>query len=203
MNPYNALTATCFWYAVSAEFFSLDFSHKRNPHDVAHDILDKVQKLPLLLPNRTTKNYAGLPPLPFNHEELNKCGNDLSERINNFIPSALATRLENIERKIPTSSVAEDDQFISSNRALIYNFIKKKIRTSEKWANNIHSFFAQLPQIPPQEVEIPEPIEFMKEEEPYKETNLFELLRQQAKKKVNRKDKSTKPKIPNENEIFH
>jgi hypothetical protein len=34
---------------------------------------------------------------------------------------------------------------------------------------------------------MPETIEFQKEEEPYKETNLFELLRQQAKKKAQKK----------------
>ena len=45
---------------------------------------------------------------------------------------------------------------------------------------------------------MPEPIEFHKEEEPYKETNLFELLRQQAKKKVQKKEKKTR-KPSNEN----
>ncbi len=55
MNPYNALTATCFWYAVSAEYFSYDFFSRKNPHDVAMDIFDKVHKIPLTLPNRVLK----------------------------------------------------------------------------------------------------------------------------------------------------
>ena len=68
MNPYNALTATCLWYAISAEYYSLDFFQKKNPHDVALDILDKVQKLLLLLPNRLTKNFSGATSIPFEDE---------------------------------------------------------------------------------------------------------------------------------------
>jgi hypothetical protein len=55
MNPYNALTATCFWYAVSADYFSYDFFSKKNPHDVSMEVLDKVHKFPLVFPNRVLK----------------------------------------------------------------------------------------------------------------------------------------------------
>lgn len=55
MNPYNALTATCFWYAISAEYFSFDFNSKKGSHDASMEILEKIQKLPLLLANRTMK----------------------------------------------------------------------------------------------------------------------------------------------------
>ena len=55
MNPFNALTATCFWYAISAEYFGFDFNSKKNVHDSSLDILEKVQKLPLLISNRTIK----------------------------------------------------------------------------------------------------------------------------------------------------
>lgn len=65
MNPYNALTATCFWYAISAEYFSLDFFSKKNPHDAAVEILDRVQRLPLLMPNRVAKSFLGPPLLSF------------------------------------------------------------------------------------------------------------------------------------------
>jgi len=68
MNPYNALSATCLWYAISAEYYSLDFFQKKNPHDVALDILDKVQKLLLLLPNRLSKNFSGTSSIPFEDE---------------------------------------------------------------------------------------------------------------------------------------
>jgi hypothetical protein len=55
MNPYNALTATCFWYATSAEYFSFDFFSKKNSHDVAMDILERVHRISLTLPNRILK----------------------------------------------------------------------------------------------------------------------------------------------------
>ena len=55
MNPYNALTATCFWYAISAEYFGFDFFARRNPHDVATEVLDRIHKLPQIIPNRVNK----------------------------------------------------------------------------------------------------------------------------------------------------
>jgi hypothetical protein len=60
MNPYNALTATCFWYAISAEYFGYDFYSKKNPHDVSMELLEKVHKIPLLFANRVMKT----PPIP-------------------------------------------------------------------------------------------------------------------------------------------
>lgn len=48
----------------------------------------------------------------------------------NIIPAPLPARPETIERKIGTSTVAEDDQFISSTRAILYNYISKKIKNS-------------------------------------------------------------------------
>ena len=62
---------------------------------------------------------------------------------------------------------------------------------------------SQVQELPPKEFIMPEPVEFQKEEEPYKETNLFELLREQAKKKAQKKQKNRSNKVPNENEIFH
>lgn len=35
MNPYNLLTPTCFWYMVSAEYFSFDFFSGKNPQELA------------------------------------------------------------------------------------------------------------------------------------------------------------------------
>ena len=55
MNPYNALTATCFWYAISADYFGYDFFAKKNSHDVSMEVLDKVHKIPLVFPNRVLK----------------------------------------------------------------------------------------------------------------------------------------------------
>jgi hypothetical protein len=62
MNPYNALTATCFWYAVGAEYYSFDFFARRNPHDTAMEILDRVHRIPLQLSTRVlrTPTTAGL-----------------------------------------------------------------------------------------------------------------------------------------------
>lgn len=65
MNPYNALTATCFWYAISAEYFSYDFYSKKNPHDVSMELLEKVHKIPLLFANRVVKTPAAPELLAF------------------------------------------------------------------------------------------------------------------------------------------
>lgn len=65
MNPYNALTASCFWYAISAEYFSFDFFAKKNPHDLALEILDRVHKIPLQLPNRVLKTPTSIEFLDF------------------------------------------------------------------------------------------------------------------------------------------
>jgi hypothetical protein len=55
MNPYHGLTATCLWYAISAEYYSYDFFSKRNTIDPAMEIMDKVSKIAMNLPNRLTK----------------------------------------------------------------------------------------------------------------------------------------------------
>ena len=72
MNPFNALTATCFWYAISAEFYSFDFFSRRNPHDVAMEQLEKVQRQPLPLANRITKTNASPALLDMETEQLNR-----------------------------------------------------------------------------------------------------------------------------------
>ena len=55
MNPYNLLTSTCFWYIVSAEYFSFDFFNNRNPNDAAIDILRRAQKIFVTMPQRIVK----------------------------------------------------------------------------------------------------------------------------------------------------
>jgi hypothetical protein len=74
MNPYNALTATCFWYAVGAEYFSFDFFARRNPHDTAMEILDRAHRVPLLLSNRVLRNPTSPALLAFENAELNAIG---------------------------------------------------------------------------------------------------------------------------------
>lgn len=92
MNPYNALTATCFWYAVSAEYFSFDFNSKKNSHDVALEILEKIQKLPLVLANRTLKNtYCPSLSEP-QSDELQRLAIEMSEKMSNLTPAPLAYR---------------------------------------------------------------------------------------------------------------
>jgi hypothetical protein len=72
MNPYHSLTATCFWYAVSAEYYSYDFFNKRNTIDPAMEIMDKVSKIAMHLPNRLTKIEIKNGLLNFETEELAK-----------------------------------------------------------------------------------------------------------------------------------
>ena len=115
--------------------------------------------------------------------------------MNNLVQAPLPSRLETIERKIPLSSVSEDDQFISSTRSILYNYISKKIKNSDKWTGLIATYARQLAEVPSKSFVIPEPIEFQKEEEPYQETNLFELLRQQAKKKIQKREKNKVQKV--------
>ncbi len=56
MNPYHSLTATCFWYMISSEYYSFDFYGKKNPSEAAHAILNRVGKLPVQIPLRFIKN---------------------------------------------------------------------------------------------------------------------------------------------------
>jgi hypothetical protein len=56
MNPFHSLTASSFWYMVSAEYFSYDFYAKKNASEAANNILNKVGKLPLQIANRVIKS---------------------------------------------------------------------------------------------------------------------------------------------------
>jgi hypothetical protein len=62
----------------------------------------------------------------------------------NLIPSPLASRPELFERKTVLSSVADDDQFISSTRAILYNYIAKKVKNSDKWGSLLSNFSKQV-----------------------------------------------------------
>ena len=55
MNPYNLMTPSCFWFMISAEYFSFDFFGGRNTHDLALDFLKKAQKTQIILPLRVLK----------------------------------------------------------------------------------------------------------------------------------------------------
>ena len=52
MNPYNLMTPACFWFTVSAEYFSFDFFSNRNTHDLALEFLKKAQRTQINLPLR-------------------------------------------------------------------------------------------------------------------------------------------------------
>lgn len=62
----------------------------------------------------------------------------------NLIPAPLATRPEVFERKPYISTVTEDDQFISSTRAIVYNYITKKVKNSDKWGQLLSNFSKQV-----------------------------------------------------------
>lgn len=108
MNPYNALTANCFWYMVSAEYFSFDFFKRGDPLEVAQRILDKVQELPIQLPTRVLKMslFKGL--LSFETEELVKVGVEMADKLSSMIQPPVHTRNVPLEKKMALTTVAED-----------------------------------------------------------------------------------------------
>lgn len=57
-------------------------------------------------------------------------GKEVADKMMNLIPAPLPGRPEVLERKTAISSVPEDDQFISSTRAILYNYITKKTKNS-------------------------------------------------------------------------
>lgn len=65
MNPYNLMTPTCFWFTVSAEYFSFDFFGSRNTHDLALDFLKRAQKTQITLPLRVIKPLRAETELEF------------------------------------------------------------------------------------------------------------------------------------------
>jgi hypothetical protein len=62
----------------------------------------------------------------------------------NLIPAPFPGRPEVLERKTAVSTVGEDDQFISSTRAILYNYITKKVKNSEKWASLLSNYSRQV-----------------------------------------------------------
>jgi hypothetical protein len=104
-----------------------------------------------------------------------------------LVPNALNTRPETIEKRIAVTTSAEDELFISSTRTIIYNYIIKKVKNSDKWNSVITQYTSSLPALESKTFLRPHILEFHEEEQPLEETNLFELLRQQAKKKVHKK----------------
>ena len=61
-----------------------------------------------------------------------------------LIPAPLPARPEVVEKKTVISTVAEDDQFISSTRAILYNYITKKLKNSEKWSSLLINFSKEI-----------------------------------------------------------
>ena len=70
------------------------------------DILERIQKLPLLLPNRAQKNINSSSLIEFETKELNRLGVEMGDKMGHLVPAPLAYRPELVERKIPVTSVA-------------------------------------------------------------------------------------------------
>jgi hypothetical protein len=68
MNPYHALTANCFWYMISAEYFSYDFFTRNNPTEASNMVINRVMKLPVPIPLRIIKNVHSGKILEFETE---------------------------------------------------------------------------------------------------------------------------------------
>lgn len=49
------------------------------------------------------------------------------------------------------STVTEDDQFISSTRAMLYNYISKKVKNSDKWGSLLSNFTKIVEELPDKE----------------------------------------------------
>lgn len=55
--------------------------------------------------------------------------------LSSLLSSPLQSYPEQIEKAGHLSSIAEDNQFRSSTRAMVFNWIKKKVVSSEKWGS--------------------------------------------------------------------
>ena len=55
MNPYHAMTATCFWFLVCAEYYSYNFFAKKNSAEAAHEYMNRVIKMPVGIYSRVNK----------------------------------------------------------------------------------------------------------------------------------------------------
>lgn len=75
-------------------------------------------------------------------------GGELGEKMGGLIATPMVGRPETVERRTVVSSVSEDDQFICSTRTLLYNYISKKVQTSEKWAGLLSHYANRVQQIP-------------------------------------------------------
>lgn len=72
MNPYHSLTANCFWYMVSAEYFSYDFYARNNPLDAANQVLNRISKLAIQIPTRFIKYTRQGNNLEFQTDQVRK-----------------------------------------------------------------------------------------------------------------------------------
>lgn len=91
MNPFHSLTATCFWYMVSAEYYSYDFFIRNNPLEAANQVLNRIGKLAIQMPTRFIKNTRQGSPLEFQTDQVKKEADELTEYLNQLIPLPLTT----------------------------------------------------------------------------------------------------------------
>ena len=91
MNPYNLMSPACFWFTVSAEYFSFDFFGGRNTHDLALDFLKKAQKTQITLPLRVIKPQRAEVDLEFETEELKTVSEPVTDKLLSLIPLPLQT----------------------------------------------------------------------------------------------------------------
>lgn len=89
MNPYHSLTANCFWYMVSAEYFSYDFYSRNNPLEAANQVLNRVGKLPIQMPTRFIKNTRQGNILEFQTEQVKKEADELTDYLAQLIPAPM------------------------------------------------------------------------------------------------------------------
>lgn len=90
MNPYHSLTANCFWYMVSAEYFSYNFFIRNNPLDAANQVLNRVSKIPIQMSTRFIKNTRQGNILEFQTEQVKKEAEQLTDYLSQLIPTPLS-----------------------------------------------------------------------------------------------------------------
>jgi hypothetical protein len=148
MNPYNLLTPACFWFSISAEYYSYDFFNHGNPTEAAVDILKKCQKTHITLPQRILKPIRNELCPDFETRYLKEVSKPVTDKLINLIPNPPSVLPENTDRSAHLTSTLEDDLFRSSTRTILFNQIKGKLNSNERWSNMLMPRLKQAEQLP-------------------------------------------------------
>lgn len=90
--------------------------------------------MPVPLCSRINKIVKPNALLQFETQEFRETALPVSEKLNLLIPAQLNNiKNDTVDKGSGITSVTEDDLFRSSTRTWVYNYIKAKIDSSDKW----------------------------------------------------------------------